>query len=265
MENKFYILGLLVALTSSTVVQAAQVEMNTAQMQAMDKITGRVSLIEVPVGGEISFGTFSVVVRSCQARTEDEIPENMAFVDVTDKSFDQEEYNIFKGWMFSSSPSVHAVEHPIYDVWLLKCLDTKVAPERLLSAEALTAHDALPSLQQIRKDVQEQKPEELLEPEQQTIHFENSIYHEEPQPQPTPTQELPAPAELGAPQNLLNIDENYMPMPDEETVMLPADEFSAAVAAEKETLKEENASQNALKAAIDAELEEYDAPSNPSF
>ena len=135
---------------------AANIETNMARMQAMDKITGRVNVIEVPVGGEVKFGSFSVVVRSCKTRSEDEIPENFAFVDVTDKSFDKEEFNIFKGWMFSSSPAINAIEHPIYDVWLLKCINTEVKPEQLLSEEALAARDNLPRLEEVKKE-QEQK------------------------------------------------------------------------------------------------------------
>ena len=30
---------------------------------------------------------------------------------------------IFTGWMFAASPGLHAVEHPIYDVWLIDCKD----------------------------------------------------------------------------------------------------------------------------------------------
>ena len=93
---------------------------NNAQMQAMDKITGRVSVINVPVNGVVEFGSLSIVVRSCKTRPAEEAPDNFAFVDITDKTLQGEEFNIFKGWMISSSPATHAVEHPIYDVWLLQ-------------------------------------------------------------------------------------------------------------------------------------------------
>lgn len=123
---------------------AAEIEMNTARMQAMDKITGHVNVINVPVGGAVNFGSLSIVVRSCKSRPVEEAPENFAFVDVTDKSLKGEEINIFKGWMLSSSPATNAVEHPIYDVWLLQCLNTQIENERLLSAEQLAARDNLP-------------------------------------------------------------------------------------------------------------------------
>lgn len=134
------------SLLSVSVSQAENIEKNTARMQAMDKITGRVNVIDIPVGGKTDFGTFSVVVRSCQTRSAEEIPDNFAFVDVTDKDFEGKESNIFKGWMISSSPATSAVEHPIYDVWLLKCIDKKIDKTQLLSEEELTLRDNLPKI-----------------------------------------------------------------------------------------------------------------------
>ena len=32
-----------------------------------------------------------------------------------------DEVFVFNGWMFSSSPSITPFDHPIYDVWLVKC------------------------------------------------------------------------------------------------------------------------------------------------
>lgn len=121
---------------------AAEIATNTAQMQAMDKITGKVSLIEVPVNGAVKFGSFSILVRSCKTRSPEETPENFAFVDVVD-DYDDKPVNIFRGWMVSSSPALNAVEHPIYDVWLLKCIDAKVDLSKLLSPEQLKERDAL--------------------------------------------------------------------------------------------------------------------------
>lgn len=117
---------------------------NNAQMQAMDKITGRVSVINVPVNGVVEFGSLSIVVRSCKTRPVEEAPDNFAFVDITDKTLQGEEFNIFKGWMISSSPATHAVEHPIYDVWLLQCTDEKNNKKNILTEEQLSQRDNLP-------------------------------------------------------------------------------------------------------------------------
>ncbi len=123
---------------------AAEISTNTAQMQAMDKITGRVSVINVPVNSEVKFGSFSIVVRDCKTRSPEETPENFAFVDVVDTNTNSDKVNIFKGWMLSSTPALNAIEHPVYDVWLLKCIDTDVSQVKMLTAEELMARDNIP-------------------------------------------------------------------------------------------------------------------------
>lgn len=147
MSNK---VGLSLVLTSAVCLSAgmsmaAELSTNAALMQAMDKVTGRVNKMTVPVNSKVSFGDFSFVLRACKKRPAEETPENFAFVDVTDKSFGSEEYNIFRGWMVSSTPGINAIEHPIYDVWLLECVDTEVDSSKLLSAAELQARDALPT------------------------------------------------------------------------------------------------------------------------
>ena len=124
-------------------VQATEIGTNTAKLQAMNKLTGRVSVIDVPVNGEAQFGSFSIVVRACKTRPPEEAPDNFAFVDVVDKQEDGTISNIFKGWMISSSPALNAIEHPIYDVWLLQCVDTEVDKTKLLTPEQLAARDEI--------------------------------------------------------------------------------------------------------------------------
>lgn len=125
----------------ASVVGAKEIQTNMARMQAMDKVTGRVSEIDVPVNGETVFGSFSIVVRYCATRSPEETPENFAFVDVVDNYKTENPVNVFKGWMMSSSPALNAVEHPIYDVWLLNCYDGDTSKMKLLSAEELKARD----------------------------------------------------------------------------------------------------------------------------
>lgn len=256
MKNRFYLFtGLSAALLSASSAYAAEVDTNMAQMQAMDKITGKVNVIEVPVGGEVKFGSFSVVVRSCKTNSEDEIPENFAFVDVTDKSFDKDEFNIFKGWMFSSSPAVNAVEHPIYDVWLLKCFNGEPKPEQLLSEEALAARDNLPRLADIREQQKQLQENSLAkaEPETNTIKFKDSMYKEK---KPAEAIKEEVQKADGEPENLLNIKDSYE-IPEEETVTIPAEELSKALEAEEQSLKEK-AAETALQAEVQAEHTQTD-------
>ena len=126
-----------------TKVYAADIAQNTARLQAMDKITGRVSEIDVPVNGLANYGTFSILVRKCVTKSAEETPENTAFIDIVDNYQTDHPVNIFKGWMFSSSPALNAVEHPIYDVWLLQCFNTKHSKENLLTEDQLALRDTI--------------------------------------------------------------------------------------------------------------------------
>jgi len=162
---------------------AAEIETNAALMQAMDKVTGRVNKITVPVKSKIEFGDFSLVLRACKKRPAEETPENFAFIDVTDKSFGTDEYNIFRGWVVSSTPGISAIEHPIYDVWLLECIDTKkVDTTKLLTEEELAARDELPTkvamkdtdLKDSHEDINEEKAE-IEEKQPKVIHIKEFI------------------------------------------------------------------------------------------
>ena len=146
-KNSLFYAGLLSFLLSPDSIAANYLDTNTARMQAMDKITGRVSEIDVPINSEVKFGSFSIIARRCVTASPEETPENIAFIDVADTYNTQTPINIFKGWMLSSSPALNAVEHPIYDVWLLKCLNTNINNAPTLSPEALNLRDNLPSTQ----------------------------------------------------------------------------------------------------------------------
>ncbi len=143
-KSKLLLTTFFSGILSASSVFGAEIAANTARMQAMDKITGRVSEIDVPVNGLANFGTFSILVRKCVASSPEETPENIAFVDVVDNYRSNEPVNIFKGWMFSSSPALHAVEHPIYDIWLLKCYNRPQERSRLLTDEQLALRDNIP-------------------------------------------------------------------------------------------------------------------------
>lgn len=100
---------------------AAMTAEPTAVMQGLDKITARVSRFDAPVGQSVAFGTLSIVVRDCEKSAPEEQPENAAFVEITENRPDEQTVRLFSGWMFSSSPALSELEHPVYDVNLLEC------------------------------------------------------------------------------------------------------------------------------------------------
>ena len=103
---------------------ASWINGTVAQLQPLDKITARISTLSAPIGEPIRFGTLEIVIQRCAFRPPEEPPENVAFLEITDRGHDETApgIQVFSGWIFSSSPAVSAVEHPVYDVTLLDCI-----------------------------------------------------------------------------------------------------------------------------------------------
>jgi hypothetical protein len=102
---------------------ASWIEGRTATIQALDKITARISTLRVPIDDPVDFGTLSVTVRRCAYHPPEETPEDAAYLEVVDNGHDRSKPSrpVFTGWMFASSPAVSAMEHPVYDLTLLSC------------------------------------------------------------------------------------------------------------------------------------------------
>jgi hypothetical protein len=93
----------------------------TAVFSGLDKITGRIISFEVAINETVQFGALQVTPRVCYSRPPTETPNTDGFVEVDEVTLQGEIKRIFTGWMFAASPGLHAVEHPIYDVWLTNC------------------------------------------------------------------------------------------------------------------------------------------------
>jgi hypothetical protein len=98
--------------------QAAKV----AVLQGLDKVTARISTFEAPVGAITRFGTLQIGVRTCRKRPPEEPPETTAFLEIVDDRPGEPARLVFSGWMFASSPALSALEHPVYDVWVIDCM-----------------------------------------------------------------------------------------------------------------------------------------------
>jgi len=103
-----------------------------AVLQGLDKTTARVSTFDAPVGRQVAFGTLAITVRDCRTRPPDEEPESAAYLDIDEVLPGQARpKHWFSGWMFASSPAVSALQHPVYDVWVLGCkTDSGSAPPK---------------------------------------------------------------------------------------------------------------------------------------
>jgi len=98
-------------------------------MQGLDKVTARVSTFEAPLGVPVRFGALTITLRGCNRTPPEEPPESAAFLEIFESRAGEEPVSLFRGWMFASSPALSALEHPVYDVWVLECKRTAPPPE----------------------------------------------------------------------------------------------------------------------------------------
>ena len=99
-----------------------------AILQALDKVTTETMRFEVPVGQPIRYKTLIFTVRACETAASDELaPETAAYVVVDTQPKAQAGRaappgrQVYKGWMYASTPSLNPLQHPVYDAWLIAC------------------------------------------------------------------------------------------------------------------------------------------------
>jgi len=87
----------------------------------LDKIAARTARFEANINEQVFYNTLIVTARTCKTRPPEEPPESAAYVDIQERKPDGTTANIFSGWMFASSPALNALEHPVYDIWVISC------------------------------------------------------------------------------------------------------------------------------------------------
>jgi hypothetical protein len=100
---------------------AVQEPQKVVVLHGLDKITARISTIEIPIGESARFGTLKITARTCHKQPPEEPPETAAFLEIEEIRPGFEKVRLFTGWMFASSPALSALEHPVYDVWVTDC------------------------------------------------------------------------------------------------------------------------------------------------
>ncbi|WP_368066426.1 DUF2155 domain-containing protein [Hyphomonas sp.] len=131
-------------------VAATYAKQDRATLRALDKITGRSTDIVVKVGEPVVFGSLSIDLKRCFQTPPEEVPESAAFLRISSTRPVAEEQLessaagdreaaatlalaenpvVFSGWMYASSPGLSALEHPVYDIWVIRC--TAPAPVKL--------------------------------------------------------------------------------------------------------------------------------------
>lgn len=103
-------------------------------LRTLDKVTATTEDYTVKIGDTLDYGSLSIAARHCEKRPPTEIPETYAFLQIEEtrlngtgeivdasESDEDAENMIFSGWMYASNPAISALDHRVYDVWVIDC------------------------------------------------------------------------------------------------------------------------------------------------
>jgi len=94
----------------------------SVNIKILDKLSSKNKLLKLNIGEEYIFKNLELKVLKCKNSEFDDDPEITSYLQVKDlNNKDNNEVFVFNGWTFSSSPSIQAFDHPVYDLWILKC------------------------------------------------------------------------------------------------------------------------------------------------
>ena len=116
--NFLYFIVLLSSLNISSLAN----EVNFIEIKILDKISSKTSQLSLKMGEEKNFENLVIKILKCKNSEFDDNPEITAYMQVLDITLkNNDKVFVFNGWTFSSSPSVSLFDHPVYDIWLIKC------------------------------------------------------------------------------------------------------------------------------------------------
>ncbi len=122
-KNSFFFFFLtFFFLYTSISYSKSQLEGSFTEIKILDKISSKNTSLKLKNGQLLKFKDLSIQSLKCKNSEFDDNPEITAYIQVRDLSNqNNDEVFVFNGWMFSSSPSITPFDHPIYDIWLVKC------------------------------------------------------------------------------------------------------------------------------------------------
>ena len=98
-----------------------------ARLRLLDKLTGQVTDLTLHNGQAQTVGRLTVQVDACRYPADNPTADASAHLTIRDSSQPEP---MFKGWMVASSPALSALDHPRYDVWVMRCdVPDRVLPE----------------------------------------------------------------------------------------------------------------------------------------
>ena len=121
-------LALIVLAALASPAFAETISNPIASFSGLDKITGRITNFDVYIDETVQFGALQITPRVCYTRPATETQRTSVFLEVDQVSLKGGTERIFTGWMFADSPALNAIDHPVYDIWLVDCKQTSDTP-----------------------------------------------------------------------------------------------------------------------------------------
>ena len=121
-KNLFFFIFLIYFFLINNLISNDNTEGTFTDLKILDKISSKNTLVKLKNGKLFNFKNLSIKSLKCKNSEFDDNPEIIAYIQVKDLTDENNnEVFVFNGWMFSSSPSITPFDHPVYDVWLVKC------------------------------------------------------------------------------------------------------------------------------------------------
>ena len=97
-------------------------DISFVEIKILDKVSSKTSQLSLNIGQETKFENLIIKILKCKNSEFDDNPEVTAYMQVQDVTLkNNDKVFVFNGWTFSSSPSISLFDHPVYDIWLIKC------------------------------------------------------------------------------------------------------------------------------------------------
>ncbi len=109
---------LALLMPTAAVAQSQAATGTGAMLRAVEKISGETTDFTLIPGEQATFGRLSIELGECRYPAGDPAADAFAYLVMREEGADAP---VFSGWMVASSPALNALDHPRYDVWVLRC------------------------------------------------------------------------------------------------------------------------------------------------
>ena len=118
-KNFFFYFTILILLSN---IKSFAKDLDSVEVKILDKVSSITTQLTLNIHEETKFENLIIKILKCKNSEFDDNPEVTAYMQVQDITLkNNNKVFVFNGWTFSSSPSISLFDHPVYDIWLIKC------------------------------------------------------------------------------------------------------------------------------------------------